>query len=342
MSILNSRGFSEIIYKHPDLVEAQKYAELEKKIVHVYHQEWWGIRSATELLPGWSLAISASQSLDVKALYREISKVSPRFVVFQGYSQNAADAAEYLYQSSRREYEIHVVTHVSAAQFDNQFEVDMLAVMLHQKRRRVVKKLWSVKPGFSHACDGFEQHLLINTAPGWEETFGARETSAALIPLTRGLRKNMQANHIALCRSSYKTIFSSLESADLRGIVDDTKIIHLGHIPQKTVKNLMASVGLVANVTLIECQPMVFNEAISVATPCLTGPLNLPFLSNHPLRQLTEIREPDNIKLIISKAEEIKDLWQSAKNALPSMCRDYHSKIREISAESYAEAFGGS
>ncbi len=232
MSLMNSRGFSEINYRPPDQFEAQKYSGLDKKILHIYHQEWWGIRSATELLPGWSLAIGAAHHLDVKALYQEIAKVSPHFIVFQGYSKNAADAAEYLFQSSRREYEIHIVTHVSAAQFDNQFEVDMLAIMLHQKRRGVVRKLWSVKPGFSFACDGFEAHLLINTAPSWEESKTVRESSAALIPLTRGLRKNMQANHIALCRSSYKTIFSSLESADLRGIVDDTKIIHLGHIPK--------------------------------------------------------------------------------------------------------------
>lgn len=328
-------------YKKPCLVEDQIYGGKTKKILHMYHKEWWGIRSATECLPGWRLMINADGENDLKKIEQEIRRVNPTVIFFHGYSYNAADISEYLRKIFKKNIYIDIVTHVSVAQFDNQFEIDMISIMYQQKQSGVIDKLWSVKPGFSYTCSQFEKLLLVNTAPAWEGQVQEREISAAMLPLTRGLRKNMQANHIAFVQSSYDVIFSSLERVDLSGIIDERKIVKIGHIPQKNTREIMRSVGLVSNVTLIECQPMVFNESISVGTPCLTGPLYLPFCYDHPLRKITEIREPDNVKLIIERAETIKDYWLSDSKYMISLCKDFHNKVVSLSAETYAQSVEG-
>ncbi|CAN7646609.1 hypothetical protein LJR257_004751 [Ensifer adhaerens] len=338
---MNGSASLKLGFRHANAWEAPVYRGLEERILHIYHTEWWGIRSATELLPGATIGISAYSPFERKRVLDEIRQRGIAQVVFQGYSQNAADLAEYLHTSRNHQFEINVVTHVSPAQFDNQFEIEMLAIMVNQKQRGVVDRLWSVKPGFDGTCREFESLLLVNTLPPWRLNSKERQTSAALIPLTRGLRKNMQANHIALANSSYDVIFSTLHSADLMGIANEAKIRFIGHVPQTVVRDIMGAVGLVSNVTLIECQPMVFNEAVSVGTPCLTGPLYLPFCSDHPLRELTEIREPDNVRKIRSKAEEIKSLWQENPGRISEMCQDYHQLVTVLSAETYTEAFGG-
>lgn len=338
---MTSSATMKYAFRRANPLEAAVYGGFEERILHVYHMEWWGIRSATELLPGASIGISAHAPTHPQEVLRVIAENNITQVVFQGYSQNAADIAEYLHASRGLRFGIHVVTHVSPAQFDNQFEIDMLAMMIGQKRRKVIDRLWSVKPNFSETSKEFEDHLLVNTLPPWRSTTKERQVSAALIPLTRGLRKNMQANHIALASSTYDVVFSTLDSADLRGVVDESKIRFIGHIPQSVVRDIMGSVGLTSNVTLIECQPMVFNEATSVGTPCLTGPLYLPFCNDHPLRKMTEIREPDNVRAIRSKAEEIKALWEASPDLITDMCRDYCDQVTVLSAESYIEAFGG-
>ncbi|WP_029922806.1 hypothetical protein [Nevskia soli] len=314
----------------------QNYSDVFSKTLHIYHKEWWGIKSATLVLPGHKLEIPANSPVDIRIADKILATRGIRYVFFQGYSHNAADLAEHISAFLGASVKMAVVTHVSVAQFDNQFEIDMLSLMMNQKKRGILKALFSVKPNFHTTCEAVEPLLLVNALPAWAvELPDVRTVDAAFIPLARGLRKNLHANHIALCRSSYSTVFSSQHGGDLLDIIDHKKVQYLGFIPPSHIRQIMGRVGLVLNVTLIECQPMTFNEAVSVGTPCLTGPLFLPFMAKHPLRELTEILEPDNVELIRVHAERIKQLWWHDHDGVVDMCRDYHEQVQRASAESY-------
>ncbi|MGY2052750.1 hypothetical protein [Methylobacterium sp. JK268] len=307
-------------------------------VLHIFHSHWWGIRSATELLPGWKMGIEPEGPFDSAPVISFIKENDIQRVVFQGYSNNAQELAEHI-SASCRNVRSYAVSHVSAAQFDNQFEIEMLDVMVRQKRRGVITDLLSVKPNFNSVCPDFSEHLIINSAP---QPFlqPDKVKHSALIPLTRGLRKNMQVNHLAMLATSCQAIFSTLTSGDFRTLADDSRVTYLGHIPNKYVMEIMRHVSLVSAVTLIECQPMVANEAIAVGTPCLTGPLNLPFCADHELRRLTEIPEPDNIRLVASRAETLMEMWDHQRKYLSDLCEDYHREVVRLSNESYGTIFG--
>lgn len=309
--------------------------------LHIYHKDWWGIKSAALLLPGHKYEIGAfDPKPDPDVLYEIMVDNDIRYVFFQGFSLNAAGLLDELWEKTKNDVNYSAVAHVSAAQFDNQFELDMLSEMAHRKAQGMLKEVFSVKPGFSSAIDFCNPHLLVNSFPKIKrESRIKRDYSIGFIPLTRGLRKNMQANHLGLIRSdNYTKIISSISDSCFINTVDDSKVEYLGFISPHIVSKLLMKAGLVMNVTLVECQPMVFNEACAAGVPCLTGPLFLPFAAKHELRGLTEIREADNVKKITQYADNIYGLWKADAKGLTQICHDYVDTVRRLSIESYAEA----
>lgn len=313
-------------------------------VLHIYHEEWLGIRSATEALRGHLFLVNSEADSDVPQYFSELVRMIERYeieyIFFQGFSVVSELLASKLKRAFSNGIKISAVTHCSPAQFDHQFEIDMIARMIKLKHDNVLSALFSVKDSFSDAVEEFSNLLLINDIPDIPEVLkGKRDVSLAYIPLARGLRKNAHSNHIALIKAEkVKRIISTVSELGLNSVLESPKVIHSAPLSPSVSRRMYSQVGLVANVTLIECQPMVFNESLAAGTPCLTGPLYLPFLKKHELRSLTEIQQPDSIKKISAAADTIIELWQESENVFLEIISDYRFELKKLSKQSYLDA----
>ena len=132
--------------------------------------------------------------------------------------------------------------------------------------------------------------------------------------------------------SDVKTVFSTLPPGCIDPLFQQRRLHYLGFVETSVLRQMMTKCRLVSYVTLLECQPMIALEAASTGTPCLTGPLYLPFLDDDPLRRLTEVRCPDDVTMITRRANEVLEIPRSEMSEL---CRTYMQNVNGACIESY-------
>ena len=99
------------------------------RVLHIAHRDWHGIRQATAYVPGHKLLIPAGGGLDeadFEAIERQVSELGITRAVFQGYSNQADALALRLAATCGPDLRLYAITHVTPAQFDNYFEMEML------------------------------------------------------------------------------------------------------------------------------------------------------------------------------------------------------------------------
>lgn len=323
-----------------DIERAQIVPELES-IAHIFDAHWHGIRSASSCIPGHKIAISHKTALtdaDVRQIADYLQSAKVKNVFFQGYSPTANALARKLRFHFGPSMGIHVITHVNSAQFENHFELEVLRQMVIAQREGTIDLLGSVKPYFSSVCEAFKDLLLVNVPPvrsALSES-GLRDVSASLIPLENSWRKNLYSNVLAAKRAKRIKSIQAVNFPAFLDLLEDLNGIKI--IPFMAPAQLiacMASVGLVFNVTLAECQPMTQLEALSVNTPCLTGPLFIPELENHEYSKLTEIKHAENVREIADRADRILAMWETDMDGLKGIMEDFYDVRVKAGVDSY-------
>ncbi len=336
---------------HPSPCEFDRIRDTEfahkapgfERVLHVFNTSWHGIRAASGYAPGHKLAISDEDGLDGEAL-RHIQGLVHHHgitrVVFQGYSPTAADLAGLLRRDFGDALSLSVITHVTSAQFENAFEIEMQGLIADQLATGVLARAGSVKPGFAAVVSGYWPHTILNYAPRVDAPamgFGS-DPGHVFVPVENTWRKNLYTNVLAALAAQATThIHVVNHPTGLDRIADLGRLVVQPYRKRGPLLAFMAAMEVQMNVTLAECQPMTQLEALAVGTPCLTGPLRLAEFADDPLCALTEVEAVEMPGPIAAALDRVVSERRADPDALAQMI-DAHLALRtKLATERYAD-----
>jgi len=345
---LDTRFFNLPISKHgisfnitSDIIRSHNHQVLDT-IMHVFDAYWHGIRSATGCLPGHKVAIShkhvpSDETLAYLCTYVKAYKIQK--ICYQGLSEHALSIAEFLHGEFGSSIQQYVITHVSSAQFENHFEMQMLGKMLDGLKTGLFTRLGAVKPRFSGVISEFWPHTLINAVPNLTPFPIFRDLNRVFIPVENNWRKNLYTNVLAAihCEAVKKINIVNWPNA-IEHIAKNDKLEWLPFMKPLQMLSHSASCAAIMHSSLIECQPMTHLEGLAVGTPCITAKLGVhPIIDAHPLTQLCEVDFSDDVGALTRTLSTICQIWQSDPNSLNEMIKDYIKMRNELSMQSYLE-----
>ena len=319
--------------------------EVLGNIAHIFDLNWHGIRAVSGYCPGTKIGIDHRTDYtlsQLESITDVISGNGVRAVVFQGFSAAAEAIAKHLGQRFLGEIPLYVITHVSPAQFENHFEMEMLARIIRLKKRGIVARIGSVKPGFSAISEHFSDSVLINPPPNVSgdgaslQRSAFRDPGAVFVPLENTWRKNLYTNFFAFDghpRISTISMVNYPTFADVLG--NTTKLKLTGFMDKPNLLKHLSTVALASNVTLIECQPMTQLEALAVGTPCLSLPLHIPCFQESEFSRLTEVRYPDDVYSIRERTDRILDMWTHDETEIYEVMEGHYRLCVEHMRKSY-------
>lgn len=331
-----------ILFNSPsDVARAHQSPELDG-VMHIFDCYWHGIRSATACLPGHKVAISHKKYPDGDAihyLFTYIQKHKVNRICYQGFSEAAFEVAKLIAQQFGSEVRQYVITHVSSAQFENHFEMQMIKVMLTGLEDGLFHRLGSVKPRFSGVIPEFWPKTLINLAPNIDFPYTLRDSSSVLIPVENNWRKNLYSNVLAAVQcDSVKKILVVNWPNGIEHIVDTDKFVALPFMRPQQMLACAASCAAIMHSSLIECQPMTQLEGLAVGTPCISARLGVHReIDQHPLTHLCEVDYPDDVGGLAGALKNICQLWTQDSQGLSEMIKDYLKMRTRLSMQSYIE-----
>ena len=315
------------------------------KVVHVVHAEWHGIRKATAYCPGHKLLIPGEEEeleqADIESIAEKLSELGITRIVFQGYSDNADKLALHLRAVFDPSVQLSAVTHVTTAQFDHVFEMEMQARLLMRRRYNTLSRIGSVKPGFHKAFPEYWSKTLLNFAPKVDTSIfmtssgGLRE---AYVPLDIGWRKNLYTNALgaSLCEKIARVSVTNFP-VGLDAFADLSKLRLVGFLRGDALLSQMASSDVLVLGTFAECQPTTQLEGLAVGTPVLTGPLGLDDFPGDPLLELTQMPILDNPAEIAASLDRLIDVIERDETEIPQMIDAHLARRHELAFERYAD-----
>ncbi|MBJ6764046.1 methyltransferase [Myxococcaceae bacterium JPH2] len=301
------------------------------RLMHVFHQEWHGIRAAAGYLPGHKLAITSERPLSVADLRNVIETISGSLctqVIVHGYSPNAHELLVATRKALGSSVRLLCVWHGSTAQFHHSFELECFAQLLELCRRGVVDRVGSVKPGMHRFATELFPKTLLNLPPkvaaSAQQVPGTRASRTALIPTPNDWRKNFYTNLFAFTASPRLDDVYVTADFKLPPALKPTKRIHRVRRPSRTeFFDLVRKSDVVLNASLSECQPMTGLESLSLGVPCVSGPLSLGALDAHPYQRLAQVAGVDTVEVVEAAIEQLLALRERAPVELSQMMADY-------------------
>ncbi|HET7786405.1 MAG TPA: methyltransferase domain-containing protein [Myxococcales bacterium] len=297
------------------------------RVVHVYHQQWHGIRASAAYKPGQKLAITAERTLragEHADLIRAFEERLVRVAVFHGYSETADDIAQVLRRAFGGAISMYAVWHGNTSQLHGAYEVEALRRVLRSRSEGLLRGIGCVKPGM-HLVDRHIFPEVLLCMPPLVEAGARRSTGprTALLPVPNDWRKNFYTNLFAAQASprisrvlvTAEFVPVSRESAD--------KVLRVPRPDRAQMFRLMRESDVVLNASLSECQPMTAVEGLALGTPCLTGPLGLGSLDAHPYQRLVQVRAVDSVAEVRDAIEAVLDARDQRGDELGGMMADY-------------------
>lgn len=308
-------------------------------VVHVFHQNWHGIRSAVGGLPGNKVAVPQEYKLTAKdqtILSAQLEAWGARKAIFHGYSPATAPVLKTLCAEG---IVCYLVWHGSLAQLALRPEVDFFEAALRLVNRGLFRRAHMLKAGMEFIFpNGFEP-MLLNTVPFMNSVRlappFANGAAVALVPAHTDIWKNLHTSLIGAALSSAKTV---LHYGKVRGNIPILnrcrRIRYEGHERHLC---LLTQIDATVNVTVIDCHPMVPLESLAAGIPCVTGPLFLDALQDHPYTIATTVANPFAVKDIAGRLNSLSAMNSSE---LTEIIEDYRSAIRNLSLDRYTEFLG--
>lgn len=329
------------VFDTPLMLRTSHQAAGFDKVLHVAHHEWHGIRQATAYSPGHKLLIPADEAIDEnekRAIAETIGRMGIERICIQGYSENADALLLYLRAVVGPSVKFFMVSHVTTAQFDHQFEMVVISRLLNRLKLGVLDGIASVKPGFGKAIDGFWKGTIINYAPNIAMPKGRRSPRVEVYaPLDVGWRKNLFTNILAASlASNVDTVKTANFPNGLENIHDLDKLRLVGYLRGRDLLDEMSRSSLTLIATLAECQPMTQLESFAVGTPALTGPLAVEEFVGDPLVELCTTYNLDNPALLAKDIEKIVDVLRSDPKGMEQMIAGHLECRHAIATQNYA------
>lgn len=318
-------------------------------VLHVAHAEWHGIRQSVAYAPGQKLLIPGESPFGqnetekeevVAALIKEVERTNITHVIFQGFSENADFLLIRLKANFGPSLKCFAVNHVTTAQFDNFFEMAMIARLLIRKRYGLLHGVASVKQDFGLIFEEFWPKVILNYAPNFpDESFPAQEESRDIFsPLDPGWRKNMFTNYLAALRvQGIERLNVANYPFGLDGIACLDRLILVGYLRGRELWAQMARSAMLMTATLAECQPMTQLEALAVGKPALTGPLRLRDFEDDPLMKLSASANLDDPVLLSRDAQRLFDAATGDPVGMREMITAHLDRRHELARKAYLE-----
>lgn len=159
-------------------------------------------------------------------------------------------------------------------------------------------------------------------------------TVRVLVPSWNLFHKNVHANVVgAALHDRVDETWVTSKDIEIPNWVSG-KVRYIGKPTARAMLDIMAEADAVANVTLVDCHPMVELEALAVGTPALRGPLFLDSLEDHPYSRLTTVENPLSIDRIYEGLGRVLD---TPATELIDMMTDYRSLLTATSLARYAD-----
>lgn len=314
-----------------------------EQVLHIFNADWHGVRAASAYAPGHKLAISEKDGLDgeaIRHIFGIISKYRINRVVFQAFSHVASNLCGAIHRQFGREVEIHVITHVTSTQFENHFEMEMQALLLQLMDKGVIKRIGSVKPRFSDVIPAVWPATVLNFSPNIGDLTAQLNTvpGTAFVPIENSWRKNLYTNMIAVHNcEAIDSVFSVNFPTGLEKIRTMDKLSLTSFKRGPDLMGFMASMEVLMNVTLAECQPMTQLESFAVGTPCLTAPLRLVEFKDDPLLALVEVEALDSPHYLTKTLDRVISVGRQEDGELQEMMSEHLNRRNLLAALSYAE-----
>jgi SAM-dependent methyltransferase len=311
------------------------------RCLHIFHQEWFGIRAASGSLPGRKLAISAELPMGgrvLSAITRAVLDSAPERIVVHGLSDNMIALTEALarFGCAERLFMIH---HGAPPQWQHEKERGYLYTSLGLARRGAIRRLNVMRAGFDLPLERLFRPVLLNLSPRLSPTgidaMPQREASGiALIPGWQNWRKNIVANAMGAALSRDVTeIWAYARDLTLPEILAKP-LLFKRYAGRESGLRMMAAAELCLNVSLIDCHPMVNLEAQAVGRPCLRGPLFLDALEDHAYVRLTEVPDVSSIAAIRDRIDAVLSVPAAERRALTC---DYQHQSDAVAFQRYRE-----
>ena len=314
------------------------------RVVHVFHQQWHGIRAAAGYSPGRKLAITAERPLTQKELRQAVefcaNSISP-VVIVHSFSANAHELIVALRKVLGRKVRILCVWHGSTAQFHYDYEYEMFASIMELRERGAIDGVGCVKPDMHLVSGHVFPKTLLNLPPRVEARLrksAGSPSRAALIPTPNDWRKNFYTNlYACMTARRVREVYVTARFIKPQGLTLSKPVHHLNRPGRNELFDSMRKVDVVLNASLSECQPMTALEALALRVPCITGPLGLGSLDEHPYQRLTQIARVDVVGAVRDAIEHVLELQQGSPQELMDMMDSYESLLCSEAIRHYEE-----
>ncbi|MHB8420669.1 MAG: class I SAM-dependent methyltransferase [Myxococcales bacterium] len=312
-------------------------------VLHLFSQEWFGIRAAAGYLPGRKIAVTANDPLrdvDRRLALDAVIATRARSVVVHGYSDNMLGLALAMKRLVGESLRVQVVWHGSTAQFHLPFEIGAMARLLELRRRRQIDGLACIKPGMALLGPEIHPVPIYNVGPRLGAPVRMRRglSGSLLVPVPDDWMKNFHTNVLAAASEPrVRRVFVLARTRWLFRQRARARVIELPRLRRPELFRRLSNLDMVLNATLTECQPMTALEALSHRVPCVTGRLGLGQLDAHPLQQLCQMVEADNATSVRQAVGRVLDLREKDPAGLEQMMDDYEQQLRDRALAGYLD-----
>lgn len=310
-------------------------------LLHVFQQEWVGIRAAAGSLPGRKLAIKSDalhSRRAIKTLVGAIRDAAPQRILMQGMSDAMGQLVDELAAQGMRDH-VFVVLHGAPSQWFSGPEARHAFRCLELARTGKIQRLHVMKAGFEFPEPRLYRPMLFNLPPrlSAEDSGEGIETGdcgSVLIPGWSGWRKNIHTNALGAALSTrVKEVWAFGSDLALPPPLN-SKIRIVPFSGREQTFDLIKKASLAMNVSLVDCHPMVHLEVQALGKACLRGPLFLDALEEHPYVRLTEVADVSSPAAIRDAVDRVLDVPSEDRRQL---VRDYQAANDHVAVQRYRE-----
>ncbi|SAL69351.1 hypothetical protein AWB70_06918 [Caballeronia cordobensis] len=321
----------DTMYANPD--------ERFRKVCHIFHHDWVGMRSAVGALPGWKLSIPSTSGIPVREIELIMGLLQEQGVeklVLHGISDPMYALSRSLTQAGYDQQ--YLVWHGTTTQWVWDDERRFAQRAIQMAREGKVRRFSAIRRGLGPIVG--ERNFapqLVNMPPRFADGAIAHrahrgDKCSALAPSWNDLRKNLATNVLAAQTvDRVSEVFVVAKDFDLPEWLAP-KVQKVPYRDHTSMLEMMATMDIVLNVTTIDCHPMVDLEAMSVGTPCVRGPLFLDGLEDHAYVRATAVDNPMSVEDVARRIDSVLGI---EAGELQDMMNDYKRALLELSRERY-------
>ena len=311
-------------------------------VLHIFQQQWFGIRAAAGSLPGYKLAVGPEGALDhasKRALARKIQQLKPQRIVIHGMSEALGDLVEMLAAMGLSK-KLFLVIHGAPAQWCSPLEARYAFRAFDFGRSGKIRRLHVMKPGFELPNVPLYKPMLFNISPNllhmsdFAEKISPSRGGIVFIPGWGTWTKNIHTSALAAAISEcVRSVIVFDPNFGLPSFVNK-KINRMIFKDREQTFNLILSSDVMMNVSMTDCHPMVNVEAQVLGRACLRRPLFLDALEEHPYVELTQVSDVTSVNEIRMTLERVLAVPLAERRDL---ALDYQSQSDRISIGRYQE-----